>query len=516
MSRKFAIRFRLFAFLLVLVFPLFGCRSHATHSDELTGLWAFRVPNGGTGFFKLNQNGNSIRGTDIGFRQMALNGTVEDGVLHMEGSFTHAGHTYGVTYDGTIHGSVVEMTERKPVTINGNGEMVIHGTLERTTHDEIYPTALPLPALRNVPYNGLAKLPPMGWSSWNLFHTKIDDRTIRGIADAMVSSGMSKVGYQYVNIDGGWEGTRDAQGNLRGNGRFPDMKALADYVHSKGLKIGIYSSPGPRSCGGYTASYGHVDQDARTFAAWGYDFLKYDWCTAGLIYPSTDLRSVYQEMGEALLHTGRPIVYSLSIGSPGVWTWAAKAGPNLWRTTSDITDTWESIEKIGFNQVQIGKYATPGHWNDPDSLEVGNGALTPDEDRTQMSLWALLRAPLIAGNDLRIMTPEVRDILTNGELIAIDQDRAALPVEDVMHQQSTDVYRRRLSGGAWAIGLFNRGTQANPIQISWSALGIHIAVGHTIVRNVWTHQIVSVSGNSYTANVPSHGVVLLRISAPTL
>ena len=219
------------------------------------------------------------------------------------------------------------------------------------------PPRLPLPALHDVPDNGLARTPPMGWNSWNKFARKIDDISVRGMADAMVASGMRDAGYTYINIDDTWEGPRDAQGNITGNLKFPNMKGLADYVHSKGLKIGIYSSPGPKTCGGYEGSFGHEEQDAKTYAAWGFDYLKYDWCSAGRIYKDSDMRAVYQKMGDALLATGRPIVFSLcQYGDDDVWKWGAKVGGNLWRTTGDINDSWKRMDEIGFKQFEIASY----------------------------------------------------------------------------------------------------------------------------------------------------------------
>src|SRR6202790_3023023 len=257
----------------------------------------------------------------------------------------------------------------------------------------------------------VAETPPMGWNSWNYFAGKINDAIVRAQADAMVSSGMRDAGYVYINIDDTWEADRDAQGVIRTNSKFPDMKALADYVHGKGLKLGIYSSPGPNTCAGYKGTYGHEEQDARTYAAWGIDYLKYDWCAARNLYTDEEMQAVYQKMGDALLATGRPIVYSLcQYGRADVWKWGPEVGGNLWRTTGDIRDAWDSMAKIGFGQNQLSEWAVPGHWNDPDMLEIGNGGMTNTEYRTHMSLWSVLASPLIAGNDLRSMTSEIKEI----------------------------------------------------------------------------------------------------------
>ncbi len=285
------------------------------------------------------------------------------------------------------------------------------------------PARIEPPIVRDLPGNGLAATPPMGWNSWNHFSERVDDRVVRETADAMVSSGMAAAGYVYVNIDDTWEGGRDADGNIVANGKFPDMKALADYVHSKGLKLGIYSSPGPLTCGGYEASYGHEEQDARTFARWGIDYLKYDWCSAGTDLSPFRRAGDLPSHGKALGRCARPIVFSLcEYGMQDVWMWGPKVGGNLWRTTGDISDTWRSMSEIGFNQGHLAPYAGPGHWNDPDMLEIGNGGMTPNEYRTHFSLWSMLAAPLMAGNDLRSMSDETRTILTNRDVIAIDQD----------------------------------------------------------------------------------------------
>jgi alpha-galactosidase len=413
-------------------------------------------------------------------------------------------------YDAVVAGDKFSATRKEP-----DGE-VASGTLERVTKEEAFPARLPLPELRDLADNGLARTPPMGWNSWNRFHDNFDDATVRQMADALVSSGMKDAGYTYIIVDEGWSSYRDKNGKITGNARFPDMKALADYVHSKGLKIGIYSSPGPQVCGGYQGSYGHEEEDAKTFADWGYDYLKYDWCSAFGIYQPTpaDLEGAYQKMGEALAKTGRPIAYSLcEYGLGDVWTWGAKTGGNLWRTTFDISDNWDSMEKNGFSQLDITQYPQAGHWNDPDMLEVGNGGMTADEYRTHMSLWALLRAPLIAGNDLRQMTDETKSILMNREVIAIDQDPAAKPVQIQSVEGKSEVLVRPLEGNAVAVALFNRGNEPAQIGFRWDSLhlGAFLGARTMTARDLWTHQEVPVTGDTFTATVPKHGVVLLRV-----
>jgi alpha-galactosidase len=352
----------------------------------------------------------------------------------------------------------------------------------------------------------------MGWNSWNKFAHSIDDAAVRGTADAMVKSGMKDAGYVYVNIDDTWEGERDAQGNIQSNKKFPDMKALADYVHSKGLKLGIYSSPGPNTCAGYEGSYGHEEQDARTFAAWGIDYLKYDWCGARILYKDEDMQALYQKMGDALLATGRPIVYSLcQYGRQDVWKWGADVGGNLWRTTGDIRDAWDSMTRIGFSQDEHAPYAKPGHWNDPDMLEIGNGHMTDTEYRTHMSLWSMLSAPLIAGNDLRDMTPAIRDILTNREVIAIDQDKAGKQATRASKSGDQEIWVKQLADGGLAIGLFNLNEKDATTNVKWADIGLKQTPKH--VRDLWEHKDLKLDKKSadYSTTVPGHGVVLLRI-----
>ncbi len=359
----------------------------------------------------------------------------------------------------------------------------LQGVAEKTTREATLPPArLPLPALHDLPDNGLARTPPMGWNSWNKFAGKVDDAAVRSMADAMVSSGMSKLGYLYINIDDTWQDKRDAEGNIVPNRKFPDMKALADYVHSKGLKIGIYSSPGPKTCALYEGSFGHEVQDAKTYAAWGIDYLKYDLCSARNIYSSTqdDLQGLYQKMGEALQETHHPIVYSLcQYGEADVWKWGTRTGGNLWRTTGDIRDEWESMDRIGFSQLEIAAYARPGHWNDPDMLEIGNGGMNADEYRTHMSLWSLLAAPLMAGNDLRNMSDETKSILMNADVIAIDQDTAVKPVQLLTQHDKVEILDRPLRDGSVAVGLFNRGDTPTSGTFAWDTLKLpEEAQGH--------------------------------------
>jgi alpha-galactosidase len=361
-----------------------------------------------------------------------------------------------------------------------------------------------------------APTPPMGWNSWNHFEAKVDDATVRAQADAMAANGMRAAGYRYINIDDTWEGTRDAAGVIHPNAKFPDMKALADYVHSKGLKLGIYSSPGPKTCAGYEGSFGHEVQDAQTYAAWGIDYLKYDLCSlstpmiaSGSLEKAQAIElEAYKKMDAALQATGRPIVYSLcQYGFSQVWRWGGSVGGNLWRTTGDISDKFDRMAVIGFGQAGLAKYAKPGNWNDPDMLEVGNGGMTAVEYRTHMSLWALLAAPLLAGNDLTKMTPETLSILTNREVIAIDQDAAGRQGDRVRAEGPLEVWAKPLGGGAQAVGLFNLADQPAYIDVDFAEVGFKGAVK---ARDVWGAKDLG-KLKTYRAMVPGHGVVLLRV-----
>ena len=322
---------------------------------------------------------------------------------------------------------------------------------------------------------------------------------------------MKQAGYTYVNIDATWELGRDASGRITTNRKFPNMKALADYVHGKGLKLGIYSSPGPFTCAGYEGSYGHEIDDARTYAEWGIDYLKYDWCGAARLYNDGEMQAVYQKMGDALRATGRPIVYSLcQYGRQDVWKWGADVGGNLWRTTGDIRDAWDSMTRIGFNQNDLAPYAKPGHWNDPDMLEIGNGAMTETEYKTHMSLWAMLAAPLLAGNYLRSVSPEILGILTNRDVIAVDQDKLGKQGQRVWQSGEQEIWSRPLSGDAVAVACFNRGKDEATIKVKTADLKIN---GKWKARDLWSHQNVTwPPDGEYSVVVPTHGVVMLRLS----
>ena len=370
----------------------------------------------------------------------------------------------------------------------------------------------------------LAATPPMGWNSWNTFQCNINEALIKQIADTFVSSGMQAAGYQYVNIDDCWMDGRDASGQLRWNAtKFPaGIPALASYVHGKGLKLGIYETPNTRTCvgiyGGIAAtvavgSLGHETTDAQTFASWGVDYLKYDKCQGPL--------TAFAVMRDALRATGRPILYSINPGDgtgcpPGTCSLNLPTIANMWRIGFDINGSWASVVSLIDQDANLFTFAGPGHWNDPDMMEVGNG-LTDTEGRAHFSMWAILAAPLIAGNDLRSMSAATRTTLTNSEVIAVDQDPLGMQGRLVATPaDNLQIWSKTLSGtNTRAVALLNRnaaGTAA--ITVPWTALGI--PAGAATVRDLWTHTDLGSFTGAYTAAaVPAHGAVMLRIaSAP--
>ena len=378
-------------------------------------------------------------------------------------------------------------------------------------------------------FEGLALTPPMGWNSWNKFACNVDETMIRAIADAMAPTGMKEAGYQYIVIDDCWQGERDSLGFIHPDPqRFPSgMRALADYIHSKGLKFGIYSCAGIKTCGGHLASRGHEYQDALTYASWGADYLKYDWCnTEGL-----SAIGAYTTMRDALYAAGRPIVFSLcEWGDNRPWEWGKDVG-HLWRTTGDISPcfdcevnhgTWSSwgVMKIVEMRKDIRIYAGPGHWNDPDMLEVGNGMML-SEDRADFSLWCLLAAPLIAGNDLRAMSKETKEILTNREVIAVDQDSLGVQGFRYNATDSLEVWVKPLMRGDWAVCFLNRAYQKRTIDFDWSrnivsddfskrTLNTNDATYS--IRDLWGKKNLGNTRKKLVAEVSSHDVVMLRLA----
>jgi alpha-galactosidase len=368
----------------------------------------------------------------------------------------------------------------------------------------------------------LALTPPMGWNSWNKFGCNVSDDMIRQMADAMVKSGMKDAGYQYIVIDDCWQVSRDAASNIVADPqRFPaGIEALADYVHSLGLKFGIYSDAGSKTCAGRPGGLGHEHQDAIVYAAWGVDYLKYDWCSTA----TQDAKASYANIRAALDAAGRPIVLSIcEWGKAQPWLWGKEVGGNLWRTTGDIQDRWAGkkewkpgdccsygvVDIVDF-EAELYSYAGPGHWNDPDMLEVGNGGMTDVENRSHFSLWAMLAAPLIAGNDLRNMRPEIRDILTNKEVIAINQDPLGSQGRRVSKDGDREVWAKQLQDGSRAVILFNRGPAEQNIVATWEEIGYpaHLSAS---VRDLWQHKDVGKITGKFSAIVPSHGVVMVTV-----
>ena len=357
----------------------------------------------------------------------------------------------------------------------------------------------------------LAAKPPMGWNSWNKFACNIDEQLMRETADAMVSSGMRDAGYRYLNIDDCWMAReRDASGRLLPDPqRFPHgIKALADYVHARGLKLGIYSSAGTLTCQKFPASLDHEETDARTFADWGIDYLKYDNCN-NQKRPAVQR---YEAMGRALRATGRPIVFSLcEWGSNHPWSWGRTVGGQLWRTTGDIGDRWSTVLQILDRQVPIAGFSGPGAWNDPDMLEVGNGGMSDTEYRAHFSLWALLNAPLIAGNDLRTMSAATREILTNREVIAVDQDWGGRQGTRIRADSAREVWMKPMADGGIAVILLNRGEEPESIAAVPDALGLPVAPRYR-ARDLWAHADREVT-DTLRETVPPHGVAMFVVHA---
>jgi alpha-galactosidase len=379
-------------------------------------------------------------------------------------------------------------------------------------------------------WGGLAATPPMGWNSWNNFGCNVDEKLIRDTADAIVSNGMKEAGYEYVVIDDCWHGERDAKGFIQPNPEhFPSgMKALGDYIHSKGLKFGIYSDVGARTCAGRPGSRGHEYQDAMTYASWGVDYLKYDWCNSEGINPV----GAYTTMRDALRKTDRPIVLSIcEWGENKPWEWAKDIG-HLWRTTGDITNCWDCVEdhgtwysngimKILDMQKGLRIHAGPGHWNDPDMMEVGNG-MSESEDRAHFSMWAMLAAPLIAGNDVRNMSPATRSILTNREVIAVNQDTLGIQaMPAITYGNGLEVWVKPLRDGGWAFCFLNRGESDWKIDFDWKEHFIKDDFSHYefdskqkeySVRDLWAKKDLGTTASPLSATVGAHDVLMLRLA----
>jgi alpha-galactosidase len=367
------------------------------------------------------------------------------------------------------------------------------------------------------------RMPPMGWNSWNAWGLSVDQDKVRAAADALIDTGLSAHGFAYVNIDDGWEGERDAGGCIVPNGKFGDMKQLSDYIHAKGLKFGIYSSPGPLTCGKFAGSYEHEEQDALTYAQWGVDYLKYDWCTYEDIAKDKsreEQQKPYRIMSRALQKCDRDIVFSLcSYGGGRVWEWGREIGGHLWRTTGDINDSWWSMSGIGFRQHPHHPFAGSGGWNDPDMLVVGwlgwgpdlhETRLTKHEQLTHISLWCMLSAPLLLGCDLARMDDWTLALLTNDEVIALDQDPMGKQARRVKIDELRQIWIKPLHDGSHAVGIFNLAPGAEKMTVAWEEIGLQ---GPLNVRDLWLRENLGEFGSEFTIEVASHGVVLIKVSA---
>lgn len=371
--------------------------------------------------------------------------------------------------------------------------------------------------------NKLALTPPMGWNSWNVWGLDVSDQNIRRAADSLITSGLADHGFAFINIDDAWEGGRSAKGEIEPNEKFPNMVALSEYVHGKGLKMGIYSSPGPKTCGMYEGSYKHEKQDAQTYAKWGVDLLKYDWCSYGGVAKGNsraDLMKPYVLMGKALRSTSRDIVYSLcQYGMGDVWEWGREVGGHYWRTTGDIVDTWSSVDSIGFGHAGKERFAGPGGWNDPDMLVLGkvgwskklrDTRLTPAEQVTHMTLWSLLASPLLIGADLDQLDAWTLDLLTNDEVIAVNQDELGRAAARVVDDAGSEVWTRPLADGSLAVGVFNRGPVGAKVKVDLAKLG---RAGKQSVRDLWQRQDLGAREGAFDVDVISHAALLFKVSA---
>ncbi|NJD22944.1 MAG: alpha-galactosidase [Melioribacter sp.] len=419
----------------------------------------------------------------------------------------------GLTIDkksGIINGKVSDKGEFKVTLVANNKFGTAKGELRISIGDQISLT------------------PPMGWNSWNVWGLTVDQEKVIASAKVYKEKGLMNHGWTYINIDDGWEIVgnspdlkRDAEGNILCNSKFPNMKALGDSIHALGLKFGIYSSPGPLTCGGYTASYQHELLDAKSFASWGIDYLKYDWCSYDRIAKDTsrvERIKPYTVMQDALKKIDRDIVYSLcQYGMSNVWEWGGSVGGNLWRTTGDITDTWQSLSEIGFSQIENAKYAKPGNWNDPDMLVVGwvgwgpslhPTKLTPDEQYTHISLWSLLSAPLLIGCDLTRLDDFTLNLLTNDEVLAIDQDPLGKQATPKIKKDNIQVWVKELNDGSKAVGIFNLGNNSEKYSLNLSDINI---IGNVRLRDLWRQKDLGLFKEKFETVVSSHGVVLIKI-----
>jgi len=416
----------------------------------------------------------------------------------------------GLTIDpetGIISGSIQKAgTTRVTLTVQGP-----HGTARRSLRIVAGPDALAL-------------TPPMGWNSWNVWGPAVDAEKVIAAAQWLEKSGLAAHGFQYVVIDDAWSGQRTAEGEMVPNQKFPDMRALADAVHARGLKLGIYSSPGPKTCEGFEGSLGHELRDAATYARWGVDFLKYDWCSYEEIARDRSLQELqkpYLLMSHALAQVDRDIVYSLcQYGYGNVWEWGEQAGGHLWRSSGDLLDQWSNLESVGFRQAGRERWSGPGHWNDTDMLVVGTVGwgpdlratrLTPNEQMLHLALWALQAAPLFIGADLSRLDDFTLALLTNDEVIDVDQDPLGTAGTRVRREGRLEIWARPLADGTHAVGLFNRGLAPKDVTVHWADLGLS---GTQQVRDLWLRKDLGKFKDTFTARVPRHGVVFVKVGRP--
>ncbi len=373
----------------------------------------------------------------------------------------------------------------------------------------------------------IALTPPMGWNSWNCWGTMVDEKKVQSAAQAMIKSGLVDYGWNYINIDDGWQNPhRDETGNIMGNDKFPDMKKLGDWLHQNGLKFGIYSSPGKTTCGGHLGSHGHEAQDAQTFFKWGVDYLKYDWCSySDEVKGDTTTFAVqypFKKMGEELSKLPRDIVFSLcQYGMKDVWKWGDAVHGNCWRISGDIDDSWLSMSGIGFSQNDQHRYAKPGSWNDPDMLVLGSlgwgkemhpTKLTPDEQYTHMSLWCLLSAPLLLGCDVEHMDAFTFSLLSNQEVLAVNQDVLAKQAVPVLKKSEYQVWMKPLSDKSYAIGIFNTSETDRKIEISFEKILPQTSIKSFQVRNLWTQKNTGRTTDNFSEWIPSHGVAFIKVT----
>jgi alpha-galactosidase len=435
--------------------------------------------------------------------------------------FTAAGLPSGLELDrdtGIITGRVPEDRGEWNVTLGAKNE---HGACERSFQIVVGDT--------------LALTPPMGWNSWYIHYNHVTEEHMRNAADVLIASGMADYGYQYVNIDDCWmkrrgeEPYRDEQGAVLPNSKFPDIAGMVDYIHRKGLKAGLYTSPGPWTCAGYVGSYQHEQNDARRFAQWGFDFLKYDWCSYGEVAGGKDLphfQAPYKKMGDILKALPRDIVYNLcQYGMGEVWTWGAAVGGHCWRTTGDLGleggDLLPGFYQIGLSNARHYENAGPGHWNDPDYIligYVGNArnqnepgqptTLTPNEQYSYLSMWCLMAAPLFFSGDMRFLDDFTLNVLCNAEVIDVDQDPLGRQAKPLVQDEETLILAKPLADGSWAVGLFNLAETPREIRVDWAWLGLQ---GWQRVRDLWRQKDVGEFDDRFAAGVPRHGVLLVQI-----